>query len=62
MEDIRVDIALDWSPAQALAAYQWLELMRERIWLLYGDDIVRFLRDDAAPAGMPSGSDDDLPF
>jgi hypothetical protein len=60
--DIQIDIALDWSPAQALAAYEWLELIRERIWLLYGQDIVRFLRDDAMPAGMPSGSDYDPMF
>jgi len=43
IEDIRVDIALDWSPAQALAAYEWLEVLRSRIWLLYGDDIMRLL-------------------
>lgn len=61
-EDIRVDIALDWSPAQALAAYEWLEVVRERIWLLYGEDIVRFLRDHATPTGMPSGSDNDPLF
>lgn len=36
-----IDFALDWLPAQALAAYEWLEVMRNRIWLLYGEDIVR---------------------
>ena len=61
-EDIQIDIALDWSPAQALTAYEWLELMRNRIWLLYGDDIVRLLRDVATPTTRPSGGDDDPPF
>jgi hypothetical protein len=60
-EDIRVDIALDWSPAQALAAYEWLEVVRSRIWLLYGDDIVRLLRDDATPTTRRS-ADDEAPF
>ncbi len=61
-EDIQIDIALDWSPAQALAAYQWLEIVRDRIWLLYGQDIVRLLRDDAAPMTPPSAGTDDPPF
>lgn len=60
--DLRIDIALDWSPAQALAAYQWLESARERIWLLYGQDIVRFLRGDAAPMTPPSPGNDNPPF
>jgi hypothetical protein len=60
IEDIQVDIALDWSPKQALAAYEWLEVLRSRIWLLYREDIVRLLRDDATPTGAPP--DDDPPF
>ncbi len=62
IEDIQVDIALDWSPAQALAAYDWFEVMRSRIWLLYGQDIVQFLRDEAAPTTQPSGGHVDPPF
>jgi hypothetical protein len=49
-EDIRVDIALDWSPAQALAAYEWLGVVRNRIWLLYG-------RYRAAPARRHHAND-----
>ena len=62
IEDIQIDIALDWSPEQALTAYAWLEVMRNRIWLLYGEDIVSLLRDDATPTTRPSGGDDDQPF
>lgn len=62
LEDIRIDIALDWSPAQALAAYEWLEVVRNRIWSLYGQDIVRLVRDDATPTTQPSGDDHDPPF
>jgi hypothetical protein len=61
-EDLRVDIALDWSPAQALAAYQWLAIVRDRIWLLYGQDIVRLLRDDTTPTTRPRAGDNDPPF
>jgi hypothetical protein len=62
IDDIQIDIALDWSAAQALAAYQWLEVVRERIWLLYGQDIVHFLRDDTSPMTPPSAGADDPPL
>jgi len=62
-QDIQVDIALDWSPAQALAAYEWLGQIRERIWLLYGEDIVQLARDDATPTRPPPAvSDNDPPL
>lgn len=61
LEDIQIDVALDWSPAQALAAYEWLEVVRNRIWLLYGEDIVRLLRDVVTSTTQPSGADDDPP-
>jgi hypothetical protein len=57
-EDIRVDIALDWSPAQALAAYEWLGQMQERIWLLYREDIQDLLRDDRPPSGRAAAPDE----
>jgi hypothetical protein len=57
-EDIRVDIALDWSPAQALAAYEWLGQMQERIWLLYRDDIQDLLRDDRSASDRAAAPDE----
>ncbi|PZR42555.1 MAG: hypothetical protein DI537_62610 [Stutzerimonas stutzeri] len=61
-DDIQIDIALDWSPAQALAAYEWLEQIRQRIWLLYGKDIVQLLRADAPSIGATPGSNNDPPL
>ncbi len=55
---IPVDIPLDWSPQQALAAYAWLEELRTRIWLLYGSDIQQWLRSDIVPTVQPHGDDD----
>lgn len=60
IDDIQVNIALDWSPAQALAAYEWLEFLRSRIWLLYGEDIVQFLRDESTSTAQPPGDDHSL--
>jgi hypothetical protein len=57
-EDIRVDIALDWSPAQALAAYEWLGHMQERIWLLCREDIQDLLRDDRPPSDRAAALDE----
>jgi hypothetical protein len=64
IEDIQIDIALDWSPVQALAAYEWLEHIRERIWLLYGDDIAQLARDHATPPepGAPPAALANPPF
>ena len=59
---IPVEIPLDWSPQQALAAYEWLEQLREHIWLLYGSDIQQFLRNDRFPTGQPHGANNDPPF
>jgi hypothetical protein len=60
IDDIPIEIPLDWSPAQALAALEWLKRLRERVWLLYGQDIQELLR-DVTRGQLPSG-DDDPPF
>ena len=58
---IPVDIPLDWSPEQALAAYEWLEELRTRIWLLYSSDIQQFLRNDTVQTVQPCLHNDE-PF
>jgi hypothetical protein len=57
IDDLPVEIPLDWSAAQALAALDWLEQLRDRVWLLYAQDIQELLRDRAS--GQPLGSADD---
>jgi hypothetical protein len=58
---IPVDIPLDWSPEQALAAYEWLQQLHTRIWLLYGSDIQQSLRDHTVRTVQPC-VDNDEPF
>jgi hypothetical protein len=60
IDDIPVDIPLDWSAEQALAALEWLEQLRERIWLLYAQDIQELLRDRTSGQLPTSGDDDPL--
>jgi len=62
IDDLPLDLPLDWSAQQALAAYAWLAHLRERLWLLYGADIEALVRDDIAPTGPPTGGNDDPPF
>jgi hypothetical protein len=35
-----------WSPEQALAAFELIDLIRDQLWAAYGPDIQRALRDD----------------
>jgi hypothetical protein len=53
------DIPLDWSPEQALAAYEWLELLRTRVWLLYGPEIQQILHNDIVQTVEPRTDKDD---
>ena len=38
-----------WTPAQALAAFEMLDLLRDQLWLAYGPAIQRALRADLKP-------------
>jgi hypothetical protein len=60
IDNLPTQIPLDWSAEQALAAIEWLAQLRERVWLLYADDIQELLR-EANPGRLLSGGDD-LPF
>jgi hypothetical protein len=42
-----------WTPAQALAAFQMLDLLRDQLWLAYGPAIQRALRADRHPRRLP---------
>ena len=60
IDDLPLETPLDWSAAQALAAPEWLEQLRARVWLLYADDIQQMLRDRTS--GQQRGGNDDPPF
>jgi hypothetical protein len=60
INDLPVEIPLDWSAEQALAALEWLQQLRERVWLLYAQDIQELLRD--RNSGQLPRPDDDPPL
>jgi hypothetical protein len=51
-----------WSPKQALAVFECIELMRDQLWLAYGPHIQRAWRDQLVHDRAPPDFDPDSPF
>jgi len=54
-----------WTPEQALAVFEMIDLMRDRLWLLYAADIQKAMRDDQQridPQQLPIALEPDPPF
>ena len=60
-----IHLPMDWSPDQALAVFEIVDLLREHLWAHYGQQIQHAMRlQQAAPEPYtPSNIDDaDVPF
>ena len=51
-----------WSPKQALAVFEYLEMLQDQLWLAYGPDIQRAWRSQLVPERTPPDFDPDSPF
>ncbi len=54
-----------WTPREALAVFEIIDLLRDQIWLVYGSDIQDALRNDQHdqdPRQLHLDLDADLPF
>ena len=51
-----------WSPSQALAVFECIELLRDQLWIAYGPQIQRAWREQFEPEREPPTLDPDLPF
>lgn len=51
-----------WSPKQALAVFECLELLRDQLWLVYGPEIQRASRNQLVPEHAPPDLDPKSPF
>jgi len=51
-----------WSPTQALAVFECLELIRQELWLAYGPDIQLAWRGQLVRERAPPDLDPELPF
>lgn len=63
----QLDFPLDWTPENARDALHTLAQLEEKIWLLYGYDIIEMERRDHVFASLPvstadDSSGDDIPF
>ena len=51
-----------WSPAQALAVWECLDLLREHLWVAYGPEIQRAWRRQLVPQQLTRPIDPGEPF
>ena len=51
-----------WSPKQALAVFECLEMLQDQLWLAYAADIQRAWRAQLVPDRAPPDLDPDSPF
>lgn len=59
-----IELPTHWSAEQALAVFEILDELRDRVWAFYGRQIQQALRDercDSMPT-LSSGDDGDVPF
>ena len=51
-----------WTPEQALAVFECLQLLREALWEAYGPEVQQAWREQLMPDGPPTEFDPDAPF
>jgi hypothetical protein len=61
----QIHIPLDWTPLQADTVITTLGQIEERIWILYGDDLINLAKAATyirSPTDTDHDTDDDIPF
>jgi hypothetical protein len=58
---ITVEIPVTWTPEQALAVYELLDELRERIWEIYGFRLQDLLREQQQPLSLDDSDDPSPP-
>lgn len=57
-----VELPAHWTPEQALAIFEILDLLRDELWAAYGPEIQQAFRDDLMPEQASLPLDPDEPF
>jgi hypothetical protein len=62
--DPRFELPTHWTPEQALAVFEIIDLIRDRLWADYGDDIQRAIQEEQLGdvGDSPTTNHDDPPF
>lgn len=60
----RIELPEHWTPDQALAVFEIIELLRDQLWAAYGPAIQYALREDRGDGSpvSPNALRDDPPF
>ena len=62
---VTIAMPTDWSPEQAVAVFEILDELRERVWAQYGRQIQQVLREQrctAVSTGADNFDEADVPF
>ncbi|WP_036286149.1 hypothetical protein [Methylosinus sp. PW1] len=51
LRPLSIDIPRTWTPEQALALFELIDDLRDKIWALYGDRMQELLRDQRGDDG-----------
>jgi hypothetical protein len=57
-----IELPAHWTPEQALAVFEVIDLLRDQIWAAYGPEIQRVLRDDRMTLQSSLPLDPNEPF
>jgi hypothetical protein len=58
----RLELPDHWTPEQALAVFEAVDLLRDHLWAAYGPAVQRALRDDRVTLQHSLPLDPDEPF
>jgi hypothetical protein len=57
-----LELPAHWTPEQALAVFEVLDMLRDQLWAAYGPEIQRALREDRVTQQPCVSLDPDEPF
>ena len=55
-------VPLHWTPEQALAVFECLQVLRQALWVVYGSDVQQAWREQLMPDTQAPEFDPDDPF
>ncbi len=57
LRPLSIDIPRTWTPEQALALFELIDDLRDKVWALYGDRMQALLRDQRGCGGAGGNRD-----
>jgi hypothetical protein len=61
LHPITVEIPVSWTPEQALAVFDMLDELREKIWTRYSSQIQELMAEQQQGQGVDDGDDRTIP-